>query len=477
MNATVGDIDANCARIASMADDARQEGASIVVFPELAVTGYPPEDLLLKPAFADAAGEAVEELARACAGIVAVVGFPERADDVYNAAAVLADGAVAGVYRKMSLPNYGVFDERRYFQAGSEPALIEVDGVPIGITVCEDIWEPGPPATSLALAGARVIVNLSASPYHAGKGSERERMLVQRARDSLVAVVLANLVGGQDELVFDGHSVAIDHDGRVLARAPQFEEALTVCTIDPEAVDAARLRDARHRDAALRSRAGSDAARARARTLARLEVAAAERPSEVGGVVAEPMGPEEEIYTALVTGVRDYVAKNGFEGVVVGLSGGIDSALTAMVAADAVGAESLSCLVMPSRYSSEGTRSDALAIAENLGAHTHADRHRRRRWTPSTPRWPSRSRAASPTSPRRTCRRGSAATCSWPCPTSSDGSCSPPATSPRCRSATRPSTGTWPVASPCSRTCSRAGCTGSWSGATAAPAASSCRAR
>ena len=370
LNATVGDIEGNARRIAGMVEEAREEAASVVVFPELALTGYPPEDLLLRPSFSDAAGEALRELARGCEGIIAVVGFPERSDDVYNAAAVLADGEVAAVYRKMHLPNYGVFDERRYFQAGSEPALIEVDGVGVGITVCEDIWEPGPPATSLALAGARVVVNLSASPYHAGKGAQRERMLVQRARDSLVTVLFANLVGGQDELVFDGQSMAIDQDGRVVARAPQFEEALTVCTIDPGAVDAARLRDARHRGAVLRTRAGTGA-EARARVLARLEVEPAWRPSEVGGPVADVMGPEEEVYAALVTGVRDYVEKNGFDGVVVALSGGIDSALTALVAADAVGAERLTCAVMPSRYSSEGTRADALSIAENLRARLH----------------------------------------------------------------------------------------------------------
>jgi NAD+ synthase (glutamine-hydrolysing) len=370
MNATVGDIEGNARRIATKVEEARDEGAGVVVFPELALTGYPPEDLLLRPAFADAAAEALAELAGECEGIVALVGFPERADDLYNAAAVLADGGVAAVYRKMALPNYGVFDEQRYFQAGSEPGMIEVDGVGIGVTVCEDMWEPGPPATAPALAGARVIVNLSASPYHAGKGAQRERMLVQRARDSLVAVAFTNLVGGQDELVFDGHSMVIDQQGRVLARAPQFAEALTVCTIDPGAVDAARLRDARHRGAVLRSRSDGDG-RPLARTLARLELASPAEPSEVGGPVAEPMGREQEVYAALVTGVRDYVEKNGFEGVVVALSGGIDSALTALVAADAVGSERLACAVMPSRYSSEGTRSDALTIVENLGAELH----------------------------------------------------------------------------------------------------------
>src|ERR687895_826486 len=218
---------------------------------------------------------ALAQLAAGVQGIVAFVGFPERADDVYNSAAVLADGRVAAVYRKIHLPNYGVFDEQRYFQAGSEAAIVELNGVPIGVTVCEDIWEPGPPASSEALAGAQLIVNLSASPYHAGKGMEREGMLVQRARDNVAAVLFCNTVGGQDELVFDGHSLAIDQDGEILARAPQFEEALTFLTVDPAAVASARLRDPRHRTAARRERKAVP-------VLASLTVEA-EPPSAVGG--------------------------------------------------------------------------------------------------------------------------------------------------------------------------------------------------
>src|SRR4051794_950251 len=232
INATVGDIAGNAQKIREWIDRARDEDAQLVVFPELALTGYPPEDLLLKTHFVDAAGAALEELARDVEDIVALVGFPERRDDVYNAAAVLADGRVEAVYRKMFLPNYGVFDENRYFQSGSQPALVELNGIALGLTVCEDIWEPGPPATAEALAGAQAIVNLSASPYHAGKPMERERMLVQRARDNIAIVVFCNAVGGQDELVFDGHSVVIDASGEVLARAPQFEESLVVCTIE-----------------------------------------------------------------------------------------------------------------------------------------------------------------------------------------------------------------------------------------------------
>src|SRR3954467_12394045 len=256
INPVVGDIAGNAKLIRHDIAEARDEGAQLVVFPELALTGYPPEDLLLKTHFADSAGRALDEIAAGTHDIVALVGFPERTDDLYNAAAVIAEGEIRAVYRKMFLPNYGVFDEHRYFQAGTEPALIEVNGVAIGLTICEDIWEPGPPATSEALSGAQVIVNLSSSPYHAGKPLERERMLVQRARDNTAIVLFCNMVGGQDELVFDGHSVAIDAAGDIVARAPQFEESLTVCTIDPGAVAALRLRDARHRAAVRRSREG-----------------------------------------------------------------------------------------------------------------------------------------------------------------------------------------------------------------------------
>ncbi|HEY1597707.1 MAG TPA: NAD+ synthase [Thermoleophilaceae bacterium] len=361
IDTTVGDLDGNAAKVREGVSRARDEGAQLVVFPELTLTGYPPEDLLLKTHFLDRVDEVLRELAAEVEGIVALVGYPERADDVYNSAAVLADGAVAAVYRKVFLPNYSVFDEARYFQSGTEGALIELNGTPIGLTVCEDIWEPGPPATDEALAGARIVINLSASPYHAGKGLEREAMLIQRARDSNVAVLFCNLVGGQDELVFDGHSVAIDVDGEVLARAPQFEEAMVFCTLDPSAIFARRLQDARHRPAVRRG-SGRDV-----RTLARLEVPYGEA-REVGGSLATVLGPDEELYRALVLGVGDYVDKNGFERVVVALSGGIDSALVALVAVDALGADRVTFVSMPSPYSSEGTRADARAIAENLGS-------------------------------------------------------------------------------------------------------------
>jgi NAD+ synthase (glutamine-hydrolysing) len=365
VNPTVGDIRGNARMIADHISRARDEGAALVVFPELTLSGYPPEDLLLKTGFLEAAAGALNELAAQTHGIAAVVGFPERAEDVYNAAAVLADGEVAAVYRKMYLPNYGVFDEQRYFQSGAEAAIVELNDVPIGITICEDIWEPGPPVMSEALAGAQVIVNLSASPYRVGYGRARERMLIQRAIDYLAAMVFVNTVGGQDELVFDGHSLAIDQDGRILTRCPQFEEHLAVCTIDPREVVAARLRDTRHRANVRRQRRVASSAEPPVHTLARLEVASL--GERVDAEVAPLADPEAEVYAALCTGLRDYTDKNGFEHVVIALSGGIDSALTALVAVDALGAERVTCVSLPSPYSSEGTRADARTIARNLG--------------------------------------------------------------------------------------------------------------
>jgi NAD+ synthase (glutamine-hydrolysing) len=362
INVTVGDIPGNAQKIREYLERAREDGAQLVVFPELALTGYPPEDLLLKTHFVDAAGAALEEIARDAEDIVALVGFPERRDDVYNSAAVLADGRVQAVYRKMFLPNYGVFDENRYFQAGTEPALIELNGIAVGLTICEDIWEPGPPATSEALSGAQVIVNLSASPYHAGKPLEREQLMVQRARDNLATIVFCNLFGGQDELVFDGQSVVVDPSGEVLARAPQFEEALVTCTVDPAQSSALRLRDARHRAAVRRYRErGGDTCP----VLARISVEG--QPEMVEAPIAEPLSTEAEIYAALVTGTRDYVEKNGFKRVVLGLSGGIDSALVALIAGDALGGDRVTTVVMPSPYSSSETQEDARAIARNLG--------------------------------------------------------------------------------------------------------------
>jgi NAD+ synthase (glutamine-hydrolysing) len=360
INARVGDIEGNVAKIAEGIAGARDADAELVLFPELAVTGYPPEDLLLKEHFLVAATEAVAELAREAHGIVALVGFPERADDVHNALAVLAEGELQAVYRKSVLPNYGVFDEQRYFQVGEGGAVLELGDARLGLTICEDIWTPGPPASDEALAGAPLILNASASPYHAGKGGQRERMLIQRARDNLAAVAFCNLVGGQDELVFDGHSLLIDHEGAVLARSPQFAEAMTIGVVDLQAAMTARLRDTRLRPPV---RKALPEVR-RLGPLARREDTCGE---PAGGDVRPLLEPEAEVYAALALGTRDYVEKNGFEHVVIGLSGGIDSTLTLLVAVDALGADRVTCVTMPSRYSSSGTRDDAKVLAANLG--------------------------------------------------------------------------------------------------------------
>jgi len=368
MNPTVGDIAGNAERIRVGMRVAGDAGADVVLFPELALTGYPPEDLLLKEHFLADASAALRELAADARGLVAVVGFPERAEDVFNAAAILAEGSVHAIYRKVYLPNYGVFDEQRYFQAGAGGAVIDVGRQRVGVTVCEDIWEPGPPASDEALAGATLILNISASPYHAGKGSERERMFAQRARDNIACVAFCALVGGQDELVFDGHSCVIDHTGATIARAAQFQEELLVCDVDLDAAAAARLRDPSQRPAARRSER-------RAQLLAPLPASAstADAASTTpGGPLAEPLAPvEAEVYGALTLGLRDYVHKNGFEHVVLGVSGGIDSALVACLAADALGPARVSATIMPSPYSSSSTQSDARAIAAALGLHSH----------------------------------------------------------------------------------------------------------
>jgi NAD+ synthase (glutamine-hydrolysing) len=367
INATVGDISGNLERIGEGLRAGREAGADLILVPELALTGYPPEDLLLREHFLADARTALDRLAEESQGTVAVVGFPERAEDVYNAAAVLAGGRVHATYRKLYLPNYGVFDEQRYFQVGSGGAVIDLGSERIGLTICEDIWEPGPPASDEALAGATLIVNISASPYYAGKGAERERMFAQRARDNLACVAFCALVGGQDELLFDGHSFVVDHTGETIARAAQFEEDLLICDVDLESAAAARLREAGHRPPARRMPAqvtvlpalpppadGSSTGAAAARSL------------------ATPIAPlEAEVYAALMLGLRDYVRKNGFGHVLLGLSGGIDSALVACLAADTLGSERVSAAIMPSPFSSPATQADAHELTRTLGIRTH----------------------------------------------------------------------------------------------------------
>ncbi len=362
INATVGDIAGNAHRIRDGLRSARAAGAELVLFPELALTGYPPEDLLLREHFLTDARAALEDLAREVTGTsaTAIVGFPELADGhVYNAAAVLGDGGVQCVYRKLHLPNYGVFDERRYFTPGSAAATIDLAGHRIGLTVCEDLWQPGPPATEESAAGASLLVNISASPYHAGKGAERERLFAHRAVESGAYVAFCALVGGQDELVFDGHSFVLDPTGATIARAGQFVEELLICDLDLPPAPSSPSEEEVEIDAARLSTHG--------------RVAAANiAPADAIGPARLPLVPvEAEVYAALELGLRDYVEKNGFIQVVLGLSGGIDSALVACLAVDALGPERVNVAIMPSPYSSTATQSDAHELAAALRARAH----------------------------------------------------------------------------------------------------------
>jgi NAD+ synthase (glutamine-hydrolysing) len=360
LNQIVGDLDGNRDRILAALTDARDQGAQLVVFPELAVTGYPPEDLLLRPGFLRAAERTLASIAEEARDVVALVGAPLYEGDLFNACAVCAGGEVKAYARKRFLPNYGVFDEHRYFAAGREPLLFELDGSLVGVTICEDMWQPGPPASELALAGAELLVNVSASPFHVGRERMREQMFRSRARDYVSMVAFCNLVGGQDELIFDGHSVVIDDEGEVLARAAGFEEELLVVDLDPQAVIGRRLTDVRRRSLAEEQPAPA---------LTPVAVSAGPAPDgHLAPRVADFTEELESMRQALVLGLRDYVTKNGFREIVVGVSGGIDSALTAALAADALGADRVHCVSMPSRYSSEATRSDARRLAESLGS-------------------------------------------------------------------------------------------------------------
>lgn len=335
VNPTVGEIEGNRRLAAAAIERARDAGADLVVLPELVLPGYPAEDLYLKRHFTLANERALDALAPETEGIVALVGFAEpgpigderrpdapSARSARNSLAVLDGGVVAAVYRKRRLPNYGVFDEARYFEPGAEPLVYRVNGVPVGLTICEDVWEEGPPASLEAEAGAALVVNASASPYLRGKGGGREQMLAARARRYGVPFAFCNMVGAQDELVFDGHSLVVDPAGEVVGRARQFEEDLLVW-----------------------------------------ELGGAERAP-----VADLLPELDEVYAALRLGLHDYVRKNGFDHVVIALSGGIDSALVALIAVDALGAERVSCVVMPSPHSSAGTQADARTIVANLGA-------------------------------------------------------------------------------------------------------------
>jgi NAD+ synthase (glutamine-hydrolysing) len=362
IDTVVGDLDGNRDRILDGLEEARAAGAELVLFPELAVTGYPPEDLLLRPGFLRAAARTLDEIAAATTGIAALVGAPHLDRDLFNACAVCVDGEVRAMYRKQFLPNYGVFDEDRYFQPGRGLVVLRFGETLVGPTVCEDIWQPGPPATDLALAGAHVVANISASPFHIGKGAEREEMLATRARDNSCWIAFVNAVGAQDELIFDGQSLVLDENGEIVVRGPAFEEALLLVDVDPTTAVARRLRDARRRSLARARRELPDAVQ--------IDVPPqdAGTRSPVQPSVAVPLDALEEMRLAIELGLRDYAGKNGFTDVVLGISGGIDSALTAALAAETLGPEHVVCVSMPSQFSSPETRRDARAVADSLGA-------------------------------------------------------------------------------------------------------------
>jgi len=358
LNTVVGDLGGNAERITAALTTAEEAGADLAVFPELAITGYPPEDLLLKPGFVADNQAALMKVAAATDGCAAVVGYIDQGMDLYNAAAVCAHGTVQGVYHKQVLPNYAVFDEKRYFAAGSGARqLYLIGGVRVGVSVCEDAWDPAGPIAVQAAGGAELMVNINASPYYAGRLAERARMLATRAADASCALVYVNLLGGQDELVFDGASVVLAANGDVVCSAPQFEEVVALVDLDIRPVFRKRLLDPR--------------GRAETTPLPVAVVTEARRPprstSRLTPVLASPLPIEEEIYRALVLGTRDYVIKNGFTDVVIGLSGGIDSSLVATVAADALGSAHVHGVAMPSRFSSDHSLADAEALATRLG--------------------------------------------------------------------------------------------------------------
>jgi NAD+ synthase (glutamine-hydrolysing) len=364
INTTVGDFAGNTAKIVSRIEEARAAGADIVALPELCIPGYPPEDLLLRPQFIKANLRALDQVIAASRGITTIVGFIDKTSDIHNAAAVIHDGELKGVYHKTYLPNYGVFDEYRYFKSGETAPVFLHGDIPIGVNICEDIWYPGGPTQVQALAGAQLIINISASPYYSEKGQDRERMLGTRAEDNAVALAYVNLVGGQDELVFDGASLIFDERGRLLARGHSFEEDFIVADINTERVFKERLHDPRRRQE--RIDFFSEGMRVEQHTLRDQPTDVRDRPSS-SPHVAPRLSRVEEVYKALVLGTRDYVRKNGFERVVIGLSGGVDSALVACVAADALGPEQVSCVFMPTRYSSSESGRDDEKLAKNLG--------------------------------------------------------------------------------------------------------------
>jgi NAD+ synthase (glutamine-hydrolysing) len=366
INATVGDFSGNRRKILRAIEEARTEGADLLTFPELAVCGYPPEDLLFKPQFIVENLKSLEKIIEASKGIMLVVGFVDASQDIYNAAAIIHDGKLLDTYHKTYLPNYGVFDENRYFRSGDKSPVYTYGGINIGINICEDIWYESGPAAAQAYAGADVIINISASPYHLGKAHYRERMIAARAADNVAIFAFNNLVGGQDELVFDGNSLILDEKGQVVAQGKQFQEDLILADLDIESVFRTRLHDPRWRKVR-RQRQEQEPEQNKSDAIIITEVPSKTGKPPLSHCHVELLDPIAEVYEALVLGTRDYILKNGFKKVLIGLSGGIDSSIVATIAADALGKTNVIGVAMPSRYSSPGSLGDAEILSKNLG--------------------------------------------------------------------------------------------------------------
>lgn len=363
INHVVGDLEGNYKKVVYYIEEAKKLGADLIAFPEMVITGYPPEDLLLKPEFIEDNLYYLHKLLGHTEGITAIVGFVDRENDIYNAAAVLTNQKIAGIYHKTFLPNYGVFDEDRYFQAGQEVQVFTLNDVCIGVNICEDIWYPGGPTRDQALyGGAEVIINISSSPYHYGKAIFRYQMLSTRAEDNDVIVAYVNTVGGQDELVFDGNSMVFSEEGDLLSKAPSFEEFLLTVTLHPDNVFSKRIHDPRRRKEKLTVPPEKMISKVNLDSLPKRK----EIQFKESGIT-EFLEMDEEVYKALQTGLRDYVRKNRFEKVVIGISGGIDSALVLAIAVDALGKDNVIGVSMPSQYTGKDSKSDARKLAKNFG--------------------------------------------------------------------------------------------------------------
>ncbi|MBI4842871.1 MAG: NAD+ synthase [Nitrospirae bacterium] len=358
INPIVGDLEGNSRKIIACIKKARSLKADIIAFPELSVTGYPPEDLLLKPHFIDGNIDVLNTIRKEVLGIAAIVGFVDRSEWLYNAAAVISEKKIIDIYHKKHLPNYGVFDEHRYFKGGTVYPVYSFNGIKVGINICEDIWSDNGPSKVQAHSGAELIININASPYSIGKRDFREEIVRKRARECAVSVAYVNMVGGQDELVFDGGSFLMDPDGKVLLRCGQFIEDLLTFDFEPWA--------GRSMPRRVKSFRGLLSAGEKIKMVDMTCPSSKKKPALKKSIVKEMPGTEE-IYNALMLGTRDYVRKNGFKGVVIGTSGGVDSALVATIAADSLGAENVHALFMPSMYSSRESREDAYLHADNLG--------------------------------------------------------------------------------------------------------------